>query len=1272
MKYINLFALALTVNFGAIPAGQAAINISEVPLFLSVSVAPNVIMTLDDSGSMERGYVPDSIGESSSKLNGPRFTAASYNGIYYNPLVTYTIPQRSDGITYSTSFTNAWLNGFDTSRGARNLSNSGYRPITRCDPTQDYSDCDKATGSGSITSSTITPYTYSGCNAFFDNRGGGNRDRIIVTGCSLPSAGDGAPSNADGGQITVSGAGAYSRTYTVNSEQSGSGGTRINLGTTNEITSDSSNPVSGVTLTWNVTTTTTTTSAAYYHLYYTDKQGAPMPSGCNDSIENNACYLLIEVGSNSDIASGNSAVQKQNFANWFSFYRTRAIATMSAAMNAVTSLDTNQVRLGWQTLNDCTSFGTTCIGTDNVNRENRIRSLDALKTNSTTVTHRSDFYNWLQRMEVNGGTPLRSAMKRAGDYLTTSGINSPYAQEPYTTLGTELSCRKNFHIMFTDGYWNGDGSITVGDTDSSAQSLPDGNDYPPHFPYRNATTAAPSGYSYSNSLADIAFAYWYTDLRGVLENNVAPYIIDRSGTSETQYWNPKNDPATWQHMVNFTISLGLGNSMIDPEWGGNTYAGDYSALSAGTKTWPPIVPSPSLSEAPEEHVYDLWHAAINSRGQFFSADNPTAISNAFQSVFDSILSATPSAAALAANSTSIQSGTLVYQARFDSSDWHGQLLAYSVLANGNIGNEQWDASTRIPGYAARNIYTWNGSTGKSFTNCNSSLSTSQKAALDRDGYGITDNKCTDRLDWLRGNPIKEQRNGGIFRNRTGTVLGDIINSDPAYVKDEDHGYASGPSALTEKSTYAAFIAAKTLRAPMVYVGANDGMLHAIRADIGHTDSGKELFAYIPAAVYDKLSQLSEPAYSHTYYVDGPPSAGDAYIGGTWKTVLVGGLGGGGKSIYALDITNPDSFSASNVLWEYEDAVGLGFTYSQPQIARLNNGDWAAIFGNGYNSTSDKAFLYIINLQTGALIKKIAAGSAMGNGLSTPTLYDSNGDKIIDTVYAGDLLGNMWKFDLSATTTGSWGVGNGGTPAFIATNQSGQVQPITSQPAVMPLTTGIPSGGVMLYFGTGRYLTSTDPNNTDVQSFYGVWDNGAGIVSRNQLQMQSIVDETNEFGFDIRETSSNTVDWTSQRGWYMDLVVPSVTASGPGGERVISRPLVRYDRVIFVTIIPTTDPCIPGGFSWIMELDLLTGGRTQLSAFDFNNDGLYNDMDKLASGNNGNGVKSNVGITKTPTWLENSETAIKELSGTSGNIMSLKNRKPVSMGAIRRIFWQQIQ
>ena len=311
-----------------------------------------------------------------------------------------------------------------------------------------------------------------------------------------------------------------------------------------------------------------------------------------------------------------------------------------------------------------------------------------------------------------------------------------------------------------------------------------------------------------------------------------------------------------------------------------------------------------------------------------------------------------------------------------------------------------------------------------------------------------------RLNWLRGDKTNEVRNSGIFRNRTTTVLGDIINSDPIFSYTESYGYTSLPVTAAGQSTYAAFVSGKSSRPPMVYDGANDGMLHAFRADTGNASSGKELFAYVPAAVYGNLSSLTEPAYLHKYFVDGSASIGDAYLASNWKTVLLGGLGKGGKAIYALDISTPDAFTNSQVLWEYSgstasaidgsgvtDANGMGLTYSQPQIARLNNGKWAAIFGNGYNSTSERAFLYIVDLSDGTLIKKIATNTAASNGLSTPRLYDNNNDKIIDFVYAGDLQGNLWKFDLSASGSGAsarWGLGNGGNPLFIARNSSNLV------------------------------------------------------------------------------------------------------------------------------------------------------------------------------------------------------------------------------------------
>jgi type IV pilus assembly protein PilY1 len=412
-------------------------------------------------------------------------------------------------------------------------------------------------------------------------------------------------------------------------------------------------------------------------------------------------------------------------------------------------------------------------------------------------------------------------------------------------------------------------------------------------------------------LADIAFKYWSTDLVN-LTNNLTPYVIDRSGDATAQYWNPRNNPATWQHMVNFTISFGLGATLVDPAWGGSTFAGDYAQLATGAKTWPPVDESAAGSDSPEDHVYDLWHAAINSRGEFFNADDPAGIASAFQSVFNSIITKNPSSAALAANSTTIQSGTMVYQARYDSSDWHGQLLAYSVNLNGDVGSVLWDASQKVPPSASRKILTWNGSAGTQFNSCTTNLSSSQKAALDRNASGVNDGACSQRLAWLRGDASNELRNGGAFRDRSISVLGDIVNSGPAYVKDQDHGYGSTQSGLTEKSSYATFVASKATRLPMVYVGANDGMLHGFRADAGSVDSGKELFAYVPAGVYSKLSALTDSAYPHTFYVDGSPAVGDAYWSGAWRTVLVSGLGAGGRSVFALDVTSPTAFDASHV------------------------------------------------------------------------------------------------------------------------------------------------------------------------------------------------------------------------------------------------------------------------------------------------------------------------------------------------------------------------
>lgn len=1142
---------------------QAAIGLASDPLFLNVAVDPNVVVTLDDSGSMRWSVVPDGL-ILDSLYNMPglaasrRLRSSTFNALYYNPLVTYLPPKNAAGVSYpNATFTAAWVNGLDPAKGTINLSKN-YMASMYYDPS---------------------------LSASYGGRTGGYD--LVLNG----PTGTGTVFNFTSGT-----------TVPYYGRWNGSG--------------------------WNIYTQGV---AAYYYNYVSANPGCTA-GDYNDE----DCYTYVKVPN----------AQETNFANWYSYYRNRVLATASGALLAFNDFPTN-VRLAWQSLGTCKSFGGTCTDKNGASYDNKIRQFNG--------THRANFLTWLTKYPASlSYTPLRDAMHYAGSYYSTTGITSPYAENPQVTAGTaELSCRKNYHIMFTDGVWNGDllmsGTNLPGNADNtSITTLPDGGTYS-----IGDATATIFKDTNSDSVADLAFKFWTTDLRTDLTNNVVPRIVDRSGTANQQYWNPKNSPSTWQNMVNYTVGLGMTGTLLNPQWAGSTYAGDYTALSAGSKTWPTT--GDYLSPG---NVYDLWHAAINSRGEFFSVESPGDLVTALKQVVNSILEATPSAAALAANSTSIQTGTLVYQARFDSKDWSGDLIAYPVQADGSVGSAVWQSKNLMPAPASRKIFTISGGSGTAFTNC-ATLSTAQKTALDTNSAGINDGQCTSRLNWLRGTSITG------MRLRTATILGDIINSDPVYTHAEDLGY--GNAAFSGASSYAAYVATKGSRIPMVYVGGNDGMLHGFRGDIGATDSGVEKFAFIPNAVYANLSKLTDPGYVHQYFVDGGPTVGDAYTGSTWKTYLVSGLGAGGKSVFALDVSNPGSPSTSMVKWEFTDA-DMGYSFSKPQIGRLPDGSWVAIFGNGYNSASGNAYLYIVNIDTGALIQKIAAGSAANNGLSTAVLHDSDGDKVIDTAYAGDLQGNLWRFDLSSTTTATWGVANSGQALFQARNDSGQVQPITAQPVVG----GNPAGGAMVYVGTGIYLGTTDILDATEQSFYGIWDNGTPILTtnRSELQEQSIIAQTTEFGIETRETSTTAVTYPAKRGWYMDFDTPT-----PVGERIVTQALLRYGRVIFLTLIPSTEACVPGGESWLMELDALSGAAMPNSNFDFNNDGLFDAADKLASGGTAAGIKTTVGITKPPAWFVGSDGKdFKVMTGTTGGIQSTGNAggPPPPSGASGRIYWRQIQ
>jgi type IV pilus assembly protein PilY1 len=474
------------------------------------------------------------------------------------------------------------------------------------------------------------------------------------------------------------------------------------------------------------------------------------------------------------------------------------------------------------------------------------------------------------------------------------------------------------------------------------------------------------------------------------------------------------------------------------------------------------------------------------------------------------------------------------------------------------------------------------------------------------------------------------------------------------------------------------------------------MLHAF-----NSKTGAERFAYVPNEVYDKLAVLSDPKYGckgtgclpHEYLVDGTASVSDAYIAGSWRTVLVGTLGLGGKGIFALDVTEPESFNKDKVMWEISSrqatvdpgnasvyADYLGNSLPASRVVRLKNGDWAAVVANGYNSAKQTAALFLINMVDGKLIKQfvVPAVANTKNGLSTPTPVDSDGDYIVDAIYAGDLLGNLWAFDVSDADPAKWsfkyGTSTAPKPLFKACK--GLSCPPSQAITAAPQIGRHPAGGLMVYFGTGRYFDVSDNMfkgaSPAVNTFYGIRDNGAE-VTKDTLVQQTITHEISAATDLIsRVTSSNTVDYASKKGWYMDLESPS---NGAEGERVISQALLRGGRIIFTTMTPPQNQCVWGGKSWIMEFNAIDGKRLSVIPFDTNNDKQFTSDDNVTVNNAStiiSGVqKPSLGVIfSTPAVITHTTRAEgKYVTGTGGSVGMFRESASRFSG---RMSWRKLK
>ncbi|MGN7612950.1 PilC/PilY family type IV pilus protein [Magnetococcales bacterium HHB-1] len=706
-------------------------------------------------------------------------------------------------------------------------------------------------------------------------------------------------------------------------------------------------------------------------------------------------------GADADNQGRTLAEAKQNIANWYQYHRRRSFVAKNAISSVISS--NPGYRYGLSVINNYNSLFVEMPDAD----------VDNYTTQNNNLISSLFAYRWQAR-----GTPLRLGLDRAGKYYQgqLSGKTSPILE----------SCQQNFTILFTDGYWNGENpSLSPSDQD---------------------------GDGFTRTLADVAQKYYTTDLSSALENNVPISTFD---------------PANYQHMVTFGVSFGIRGNLTDSDGDGwpNDSAVDRSSPADGIPDSNGNWGNPNSCYACSEKVDDLWHASYNGRGLFVSAQTPQAVLSALEEALANISERTSSAASAALNTGSLSSDARLYQARFFSGDWSGTLLSFGLdQDSGRVDKNQikWSAREKLNDQnydTGRTIVTLNTTSKKGVpfrwpSNANdpneNELSAVQVSALNDDpetSANDDDNLGEARLNYLRGNRSNEGTGSGQFRIRAtlsgkdpGPFLGDIIHSDPVYVGPPSNNYPKGLSG--EDGSYDLFKATYANRGAMIYVGANDGMLHGFNANLIDRDNtaGQEKLAYVPAKVFPNLSQLTSPNYTHKYYVDGKITVSDAYgafpncAGSCWRTILVGSLRSGGKGFFALDVTDPNNFTEDNAeniaLWEFTDSEdsGLGYAFSQASIVRLADGNWAAVFGNGYLSEGDDATLYVVKLDDGSLIKKISTG---GQGLATPAVADVDGNAVADYAYAGDLQGNMWKFDLSSSDPADWSVANGGTALFIA-------------------------------------------------------------------------------------------------------------------------------------------------------------------------------------------------------------------------------------------------
>ncbi len=834
-------------------------------------------------------------------------------------------------------------------------------------------------------------------------------------------------------------------------------------------------------------------------------------------------------------------------------------------------------------------------------------------------------------------------------YINTASC-TPLAQSGASPFSVLTASRCN--AVVTNGAWTDASTCTI--------SATNGCQYAAWTPWSNVASCTPlaqstaSPYSVgvatqcqstvigqgsTDSLADVAMYYYEHDLRTPGLNNCASTVNGNPIDVCENIVKPSGaDNATWQHMVTYTLGMGVSGTLrYQPNYI-NEPSGDYHDVVQGTKDWP--IPTQDSATA----VDDLWHAAVDGRGQYFSAGSPSALAKSLSDALRGInVQMGAGSGAAASTLQPVEGDNTLFIAKYQSELWNGDLIARDIdPVSGVISDPRWSAAqklqAKVDAGTARAIYygkrsaganattrrefsyanlSTDGLNGKFDNACSKTVALTQCTTLTAADV-TTANSGSNMVDYLRGGA-----NDVVYRARTkgdplaiaGGILGDIIGGAPVYVRKAAFNYT--------ENNYAGFAATMAGRLGVVYAGSNDGMLHAFDGA-----TGEELWAYVPSMVMDRMYRLADNDYAnrHEYFVNAAPSIGDIYVPpvapatvGSWKTILVGGLGAGGRGYYALDITDPNN---PQTLWEFSnDSLGgannLGQTFGNPVITKRADGTWVVAFTSGYNNavfTGDltpgdgaapgdgNGHLFVVNANTGQRVLDIATyttGTTGAGSAATPSglgklnaWVDTDSDNTAKRFYAGDLLGNLWRFDVDNLVAP-----NRAALRLAYFSIGGVPQPITTQPALAKVNY---SGTVVpvVYVGTGKYLGTTDLGNTAVQSVYAIKDpltntplgdaHASSTVVAQTLSLKDPAVKTSD-----RATTNLPVDWSTGNGWRIDLTVASLPTPG---ERVNVDMQLLNNTLTVASNIPSTDVCVSGGLSYFYQFDIGTGNATTATLF----------------------------------------------------------------------------